>query len=142
LSTWRLHPEFKASGRLGWAGIYTGYMTVHSISTEDLTITISECAWDPRRDGMSRESAERFILEGITLELKDRLDEIEALMAERGLSRTPELRKEEHFKWAVRFQILEERVTDIAASGRGRRQRADGRFRDQQHSFLGRPNTS
>jgi hypothetical protein len=113
---WRLYPQRRSIGRFGWAGIYTGYTTCDSIPAEDLTIAISEFTWHPRKDDMSRKDAERFFLERIELELKARMDEIETLVAKRGFIRTPELREDTHVKWAVRFQILGERVTDIAAS--------------------------
>jgi hypothetical protein len=116
LSTWELHPELRRPEDFGWAGISTGYWIVDNIRDEEQTITLPEFTWHPRRDRRSRESIERFVLDVVKIALRKRLDEIEELASQRGLLRTPEARQQSHFNWAVRYQCLGERVTDIASS--------------------------
>jgi hypothetical protein len=122
---WERHPSLRRNNQLSWSGIYTGYLVVDNLRDEELTITLPAYRWHPRRAYGSRESTERFILESLKSALKKRMDEIEALARRRGFCRTPEVRQGDHFNWAVRFQVLGERVTDIASSIRS----ADGNER-------------
>lgn len=113
LATWADHPSQCPSS---WGGIYTGYSTRIS---GGFTITFPEFYWDPRRGFESREHFEDRVVQEIRKILRERLNAIEDLLAKRlGLTRSPEFRRPQHFNWAVRYQVLGERVTDIADSVR------------------------
>jgi hypothetical protein len=116
---WEQFPTLIRGPRLCWEGVHTGYWSEDILPLKELEISFPVFTWHPRKGYESREGIEKSVLEEVRAILKKRLDEIEALAAEHGLQTTPEVRKTEHFNWAVRYQLLGERVTDIASSIRG-----------------------
>jgi hypothetical protein len=113
---WARYPALIQGEQLCWASVYTGHWTVDKLPPEAVTISFPMFSWHPRSGYESRDGAKNRILDEVKGILTKRLDEIEELAIRNGLQTAPAYRETAHFNWAVRYQVLFERVTEIASS--------------------------